>query len=105
MSKFYGMVGYAIPRETTPGVFVNADIEERPYYGDQLRNVKKWDSGETLNDNLNIQDDVSIIADGFAYLNAQYIKYVIVSGVKWKVRSIKIERPRITLTLGEVYHD
>lgn len=105
MSKFYGKVGYAIPRETSPGVIEYNDIEERPYYGDLLRNTRKWDSSDTLNDNLNIQDDVSIVSDGFAYLNAQYIKYVIVFGVKWKVRSIKIERPRIILTLGDVYHE
>ena len=65
MAKFYGSVGYADTVETAPGVY-EEKIVEYPYYGDLTRNTRQLQSGETLNDDINIANEISIVADPFA---------------------------------------
>ncbi len=103
MAKFHGKIGYIKTEETSPGVYIEA-VTERIYTGDILRNSRSWENSEYLNKNLNINNRFSIVADEFAYLNFQYIRYVRWNNVKWNVNSIEIERPRIILTIGEVYN-
>lgn len=38
MAKYYGIVGYVITEETSPGVWGEV-TNERPYYGDIVRNM------------------------------------------------------------------
>ena len=104
MARYYGNVGYAKSVETAPGVWEDS-ITVRPYYGDVIRNTRRWDNGEGLNDNLNINNQISIIADAYAYQNFHAIKYVEWMGIKWKVSSIDVERPRLILSVGGVYHE
>lgn len=101
--KFYGMVGYRVTEETSPGVHTET-IVEKPHYGDITRNTKKWENGESLNDDLNIANDISILADPFAYAHFHDIRYVVLYGGRWKVRSVEIQRPRLLLSLGGVYN-
>lgn len=103
MAKFYGAIGYAETSEITPGVWVES-ITERNYSGDIIKNSKRWTTGENLNDNLNINNQISIIADPFAYANFHTIRYVTWMGALWKVSSIDIQRPRLVLTMGGVYN-
>lgn len=103
MSKFYGPIGYITQKEVSPGIW-NDVVEERPYRGDILQNTRRWEVSENKNDNLTISNRVSIIADLFAYENSSTIRYVIWNSVRWKVSSIEIQRPRLILTLGEVYN-
>ena len=60
-------------------------------------------SGE-VNDDLNINMTLSIVADPFAYQNFHQIKYAEYMGSKWKVSSIEVQYPRLILTLGGVYN-
>lgn len=105
MSRYFGSVGYVLPRETSPGVIQYDEVVEREYYGDLIRSIQKNEAGEGLNDDLNINQDISILADEYAYLHSQFIKYATMFGVKWKVKSIEVSRPRIKLSLGGVYND
>lgn len=104
MAKFYGMIGYATTEVTAPGVHTET-IVERPYYGDVTRRTGKWEAGEGLNDDMNVANDISIIADAFAYQNFHCIRYVEWCGAKWKVRSIEVQRPRLILSIGGVYNE
>ena len=104
MSKFYGAIGYAIQEESVPGVWVE-NIIERYYRGDILKLQERWQASEHVNDNLTIDNKLSIISDPFAYENLTYIRYVIWMGVKWKIKSIEINRPRLTLYIGGVYNE
>jgi len=103
MGKFYGAIGYAETSEVARGVYENT-ITEKKYSGDVLRNVKNWQAGETLNDDVVLSNKISIIADLFAYENFQTIRYVTWMGASWEVKSIEILRPRIILTIGGVYN-
>lgn len=103
MAKFYGVIGYAETTETVPGVWEER-ITERNYYGDVRKISKKWQQGESLNDDLLVNNEISILADPYAFNNFQNIRYVVWMGTKWKVSRMDFNRPRITLTLGGVYN-
>ena len=103
MAKFYGEVGYAISTETAPGVWVD-EIVERNYRGDVLLDQRRWESADQVNDNINIDNKVSILADPYMYENLDTIRYVSLYGTKWKVKTITIVRPRIDIYLGGVYN-
>lgn len=103
MNKFYGPIGYIRQKEVSPGVWNNV-VEERLYRGDILQNTRRWQASEFKNDDLTISNKLSIIADIFACENASSIRYAIWNGVRWKVDNIEIQRPRLILTLGEVYN-
>lgn len=104
MAKFFGKVGYRVMRETKPGVFQEG-IEERDYYGDLTRRSMRADATEVLNDDLNVANDISIVADAFAYEHFHDIRYVVMGGGKWKVRTVTVSRPRLMLSIGGVYND
>lgn len=104
MGKWFGKVGYVWLNETTPGVYTE-DITEREYYGDVVRNVRRLQSTDKVNDDINISNEISIVADPFAYTNFHYIRYVEFMGAKWKVTTAEVKYPRIHLTLGGVYNE
>ena len=103
MNKFYGKIGYAITKETTPGVWVER-IVERSYYGDVIRNIRRLQSSENLNDDINVSNEISIVADAFANQNFHSMRYVEYMGTKWKVSSIEVKYPRLILSIGGVYN-
>jgi len=103
MAKFYGVIGYAETIETTPGVWTEV-ITERTYSGDVVKNSRRYQSGESLNDNLTISNEISIVADPYAYGNFYAMRYIKWMGVSWKITNIDVQRPRLTLTIGGVYN-
>lgn len=106
MAKFYGQVGFVKTVEDPEGSGIWKEKKYvRDYYGDVLRRFHKWDSGQQVNDNITINNEISIISDGFANENIPGIRYVKWNGVKWKVSSVEIEYPRLKLSIGGVYND
>lgn len=104
MGKFYGKIGYAITKETKPGVWTE-ELVEKDYFGDLLRNIsRRYENSGGVNDNIRISNDISIIADAFAYENFSYIRYVNFMGAKWIVANVEVQHPRLILTLGGVYN-
>ena len=103
MAKFYGPIGYAETKETTPGVYTET-IVEKNYSGDVLRNSNRWQANEKVNDDLIMDNEISILADAFAYQNFYSIRYVKWMGAAWKVTKVTVLRPRLILTLGGVYN-
>ena len=104
MSKFYGEIGYATQVETVPGVHQER-ITERTYSGDVLRNTSKMRDGQNLNDNLTVDNRLSIVADPFAYENFSSMRYIRWMGALWKINSVEVQRPRLILTIGGVYNE
>ena len=103
MAKFFGAIGYAETKETTPGVW-EEQIAERTYYGDLIRNTRRLQTSDKLNDDINITNEISIVADPFAYQNFHSMKYVVFMGAKWKIESVEVQYPRLILTIGGVYN-
>ena len=103
MSKYFGKIGYGVTEETRPGVY-KLQIVEKEYYGDIVRNSRRLENGGKVNDDLNINMTLSIVADPFAYQNFHQLKYVEYMGAKWKATSVEPQYPRLTITLGGVYN-
>lgn len=108
MAKFYGKIGYVETKEVEPGLFVEGDVTEREAYGDCIRNFKKNEPSGDVNDNINIANEVSIVADPYAmehFFAMKYVKFGIpmIGGV-WKVTNVEVASPRLILTLGGVYN-
>lgn len=108
MARFFGKIGFVKTEETDPenhpGVW-RPIIKEREYYGDVIRNSRRWDqNGTGVNDNLVLNHTVSIVADDYADRNLGAMKYVVWRGERWQISTIEVQRPRIILSLGGVYN-
>lgn len=103
MAKFYGVIGYAVNEETSPGVW-KEQITEREYFGDLIRNTRRLQSADQLNDNINVANEISIVADPFANENFHTMRYVKFMGAKWKITNVEVQYPRLILTVGGVYN-
>ena len=103
--KFHGKVGFwKSDEEVRPGVF-RPVIEERSYTGELIRNARRFQfEADKKNQNLIINNQVSILSDIYLRENLSSVLYVIWNGIKWHVGSVDINYPRITLELGEVYN-
>ncbi len=103
MARWYGLVGFGVTEETKPGVWKEV-VRDRPYYGDLIRDTRKYSTPSTLNDNLDINNQISILADAFAYDHFHTIRYVELYGARWKVSNVEVQRPRLILSVGGVYN-
>lgn len=103
MAKFYGVIGYAETTEQAPGVWTES-IVEKNYYGDILKISRRLQSTENVNDDVVVNNQISIVADPYAFLNFMNMRYVVWMGVKWKVTNIDVQSPRLILTLGGIYN-
>lgn len=103
MAKFHGRIGYSHFVETAPGVWADQPTE-REYYGDVIRQSKQWTASSQVNDELVVNNRISITADDFANANFSAMRYVIWGGVYWKISNVDNQRPRLILSLGGVYN-
>lgn len=103
MAKFYGKIGFVKVSETAPGVYRPKEVL-KSYKGDLLNLVNRWEPGENTNDELVLNNRISIVADSFAYQNIGAMKFVEQYGSRWKITAAEIQRPRIILSVGGVYN-
>ena len=103
MSKWFGKIGYAIQKESEPGIWED-EIVERDYYGDLLTDNRKRQTNNNVLDEITLSNMVSIIADPFAYNNCSCMAYAEIMGARWKISEVEIKPPRLNLTIGGVYN-
>lgn len=105
MARFYGEVGYGESLETPPnsGVWVDFMLEKQ-YYGDVIRNTRKLEPGEGLNDDLVVNNSISLVADQYIIDHFAKIKYIRWMNELWTVKNVEVRSPRLVLSLGEVYN-
>ena len=101
--KYYGAIGFAETVETMPGVYTE-QMTERKYYGDVLDYARRLQQTDKINDNVEITNQLSIVADDKAYHHINDIRYAVFMGIKWKVSSVKVQTPRLLLTLGDEWN-
>lgn len=104
MAKWFGNVGYAETIETEPGVWEER-ITTRSYYGDSIRNTRLLQNSGEVNDNVNIGNQLSIVADPYAINHIYNMRYAEFQGAKWKVTNVDVQHPRLILTLGGLYNE
>ena len=105
MARFFGEVGYGESIETPvdSGIWVDT-ISEAQYFGDVIRNTRKLEPGEGLNDDITVSNSISIVADTYAIDNFFKIKYIRWMGTLWTVSNVEVRSPRLILSLGSVYN-
>lgn len=103
MARWYGQIGFEETIEVEPGIW-EPTTTRRNYYGDILGDNRRWDQKQdSTNDNLSINNHISIVADEFANKHLAAMKWVEFKGFKWKISSVEIIFPRIVLSIGGVY--
>lgn len=104
MAKYAGLVGYVTQEETVPGVWspVSTPIKMR---GDLIRQSASSQNGDKLNEDITLGHRVSLIGDAYAFGNYYNIKWIEISGMKWEVTSVEIQRPRLILSVGGLWND
>jgi hypothetical protein len=103
MARFYGKIGYGEAVETSPGVWVD-EIVEYSYFGDVIRNTRQLQPGEYLNDEISVENSISVVADAYANEHFFAIRYVEWAGALWTVSTVEVQSPRLILRLGGVYN-
>ena len=103
MAKYYGVIGYSDTVEVEPGIW-DEEITTKPFSGDEVRNTSRYQSSGGVNDDINISNSISIIADPYASENFHHMRYAEFMGTKWKITNVEVKYPRLILTLGGVYN-
>lgn len=102
--KWCGKIGFTYTGEVEPGVWLEDQIVERTYFGDVISNRwKRQNSGE-VNDDINISNQISIVADPYARDHCLSMTYVEFMNEKWKVTDFEVQWPRLILSIGGVYN-
>ena len=102
MAKWFGAIGFAETVETVPGVW-EEQITEHNYYGDLIRNTRRLQTTDQLNDDINVANELSIVADPFARDHFHSMRYAELMGAKWKITNVEVQYPRLLLTVGGLY--
>lgn len=104
MAKWAGVIGFVDKtKETAPSVY-KEDFIERKYYGDVVKNNRRLVTADKVNDDISVQNQLSIVADPYAMNHFYSMKYATFCGAKWKVTDVQVEHPRLTLTLGGLWN-
>lgn len=103
MAKWYGVIGYSDTVEAEPGIW-EEQVTERSYYGELIRNTRRLQTTDKVNDDLTISNQISIVSDPYAINNFHAMKYAVLWGTKWKITSVEVQYPRLILEVGGVYN-
>lgn len=103
MAKWSGKIGYAETKEIEIGLYQEV-FTEKSYYGDVISDMRKRMNTGKVNDDIDISNTISIIADPYAMENFSKMAYAIYMGTKWKIERVEVQFPRLLLSLGGVYN-
>lgn len=103
MSKWFGQLGFVENKEKEPSVYEEV-VTERDCYGDLTRNTRRLQSSDKVNDDITLGNTLSVVADPYITEHFCDLRYVTLYGGKWKVTDVTVEYPRLTLTLGGLWH-
>lgn len=106
MAKYCGLIGFCYEEQDPldPDVWIKV-ITEKKCFGDLIRNTRRIQVADKVNDDINVNNEISILLDPFTRDHSQDIRYATFMGTKWKVTAIDIQYPRIILSLGGVYNE
>lgn len=106
MARYYGRIGFLKDEpesEDKPSVYIPI-MEERFYTGKLMKNYARQQTADKHVDDVDLGNDISIVADEYAMNNFSSMKYVEFMGTLWEVKSVAVEHPRLRISFGGVYH-
>lgn len=102
--KYAGKIGFVKNVDKGNGIW-ESEITEKTYIGDVVRNTANWKANEgSINDDIAINNQLSILVDPYAFENFQYMKYIEWMGSLWNIGSIEINYPRVLISIGGIYN-
>lgn len=105
MAKFVGEIGFSQdPCDVPDSGIIVPEIKEIKYHGDIMNATYKWSDNSKVNEDLNISNKFSVVANSFAINNIGRMLYVKWNGVKWKIITAELAFPRIILYVGGLYN-
>lgn len=106
MARFSGLVGFVHTVRTAPGVSSEVVTEKGPYYGEVKRASLTYQlTDQKVNTDLRTTNTIEIMsADKYLSDNIFAIRFVEWAGAAWVVSEVTVQRPRLLLRLGGVYH-
>lgn len=105
MNKWCGKIGFTYTGEIELGLWVEEEIVERQYFGDVLSNRwKRQTTGDKINDDINITNQISIVADPYAINHVSSMTWIEFSNEKWKVIDVDVQYPRLIVSIGGVWN-
>ena len=106
--KWSGSIGFFIEEEVykngVPTGVWKKHIAERHYAGDLLKDYRSQEPSGQVNDNLNISNTISVVADRFVDDHIVDIVYITFKNKKFKVKGFTNNYPRIEFTIGGLYN-
>lgn len=103
--RFHGRVGYRDTVEVEPGLW-EPTIIFKEYYGDVIRNTKRDYQGSKVNSDIQVSNQISIVADPYALGHFFNLKCVEWQGALWSVTDVDASQPpRLILSLGGLYDE
>lgn len=103
MAKYCGNIGFAKSADDGHGVWEEV-ITEKKYYGDVLRNTRRWSGNDKIVEDITISNQFSILADSFAKSNIGAMKYITYLGERWKIENVDVQYPRLVISVGGIYN-
>lgn len=103
MAKYSGFIGYAKQVKVKPGVYQET-IKPHRVRGDVINLKNSVNTSDEIVSDIQLNHRISIIADKTTYSNFATIRYITYMGVKWRVASVEVARPRLVITTGGVWN-
>lgn len=102
--RFHGKVGYVETIETKPGLWETVETV-RTYYGDVIRNAKHDSYGSKVNADVQVTNQISIVADPYARDHFFSLKWIEWQGALWSISDVEVQPPRLIISIGGLYHE
>lgn len=104
MARFHGPIGFKIEEDDQTTGRVRNTVVEKSYFGRIIEHGRRWQSSDSVTDDLVLTNQIAITANDYAFDHATSIAYAGYMGGRWKVTGIRVKRPEIILTLGGIYN-
>lgn len=102
--RFHGRVGYFDTVEVEPGLW-EEQLTFRTYYGDIIQNRKRDTLGTKVNADVQVTNQISIVADAYARDHFFKLRCVEWQGALWSVSDVEVQPPRLILSIGGLYNE
>lgn len=103
--RFHGRIGYVDTVETKPGL-CEEQLVFRTYYGDVIRNTKRDSLGSKVNADIQVTNQISIVADPYARDHFFKLRCVEWQGALWSAADVDASQPpRLIISLGGLYNE
>ena len=104
MNRVIIKLGFSYTRDDGHGVWKQVNTEK--VYKAEITSHKWYLNREKDTPNVSYKtgESFSVLMDSFLQENLGYITYVVLNGVKWDISSIDVQRPRVHITPGGMYH-